>query len=68
MVVPDAAPAGVLRKHALGRHRGSARRPFGLPQSWLTAAIPARQLGCHKGKPGGDAKSGRTTAKRGPAP
>ena len=43
MVEPDAAPAGVLRKHALGRRRGSARLATTgcLPGAWLTAAVEA---------------------------
>src|SRR6266700_678615 len=51
----DAAPAGVLRKHALGRRRGSARLATRgcLPGAWLTAAVEAgprlRQLGCPQG-------------------
>src|SRR5260221_10411548 len=51
----DAAPAGLLRKAALGRRRGSARLATTgcLPGAWLTAAVEAgprlRQLGCPQG-------------------
>jgi hypothetical protein len=41
---PDAAPAGVLRKHALGRRRGSARRP-------IRAARQELADGGHPGSP-----------------
>jgi hypothetical protein len=54
MMEQDAAPAGVVRSHALGRRRGSARGHY---------AIPCQELA-----DGGPFTLNGPWAKRGPAP
>jgi len=61
MMEQDAAPAGRLRKPALGRRRGSARRPLGAAREELAD-------GGRLGRPGKTPARQSGHRKRGPAP